>query len=195
MCRSAGGTLAAAGDVDGCVTVWSLGPTGLLPHLSSLKGSESKTPSAASQACKPPSSASDSDSSDVAAGCKAHATPPFLAQDTSVSQAQSSRQLYRGQGKGWKRRLHTPAQDVNCVAFSPDGKMLASCSDDMTVGVWGVEGGELLAQLGGHVDAVESVAFSHDGLRLASGSHDNTCTLSVCHGQSPLPFLVCDVCI
>jgi hypothetical protein len=190
VCRSAGGTYAAAGDVDGCITVWSLGPTGLLPHLSSLHGSESKAPTAANQASQPPPSEGGHDSSDDAAGRKAHATPSSTATDSSASQAQGSRQLYRGRGRGWKRRLHAPAQDVNCVAFSPDCKMIASCSDDMTVGVWGVEDGDLLAQLRGHVDAVESVAFSHDGLRLASGSHDDTCILSVSHRPSPLTIPV-----
>lgn len=191
VCRSAGGTYAAAGDVDGCITVWSLGPTGLLPHLSSLHGSESKAPAAANQASQQPPSEGGHDSSpDDAAGCKAHKTPPFIATDSSVSQSQGSRQLYRGRGRGWKRRLHAPAQDVNCVTFSPDCKLIASCSDDMTVGVWGVEDGDLIAQLGGHVDAVESVAFSHDGLTLASGSHDDTCILSVLHRPSPLTIPV-----
>ena len=191
VCRSAGGTYAAAGDVDGCITVWSLGPTGLLPHLSSLHGSESKAPAATNQAShQPPSEGGHDSSPDDAAGCKAHTTPPFIATDSSASQSQGSRQLYRGRGRGWKRRLHAPAQDVNCVTFSPDCKMIASCSDDMTVGVWGVEDGDLIAQLGGHVDAVESVAFSHDGLTLASGSHDDTCILSVLHRPSPLTIPV-----
>ena len=66
---------------------------------------------------------------------------------------------------------------VNAVAFSPDGQLLASASDDHTVKLWRVSDGALLATLTGHYEEVTSVAFSHDGEMLASGSMDRSIKL------------------
>ena len=58
------------------------------------------------------------------------------------------------------------------VAFSPDGKRLASASEDQTVKVWDATSGQETLTLKGHTDWVLSVAFSPDGKRLASASED-----------------------
>jgi WD40 repeat protein len=63
------------------------------------------------------------------------------------------------------------------VAFSPDGKYIASGSDDKTVKLWSIESQKKLATLQGHLDTVSSIAFSSDGKCLASGSYDNTAKL------------------
>jgi len=63
---------------------------------------------------------------------------------------------------------------VTCVAFSQDGKRLASASFDHTVKVWDAASGQESLTLKGHSDAVMSVAFSADGKRLASASGDQT---------------------
>jgi hypothetical protein len=67
-----------------------------------------------------------------------------------------------------------PVYSVASVAWSPDGRYLASGSRDDTVRVWDAANGQLLRTLAGHTDWVRSVAWSPDGRFLASGSDDRT---------------------
>ena len=66
---------------------------------------------------------------------------------------------------------------VNSVAFSPNGKALASGNWDHTITLWDVKTGKVRASIKGHASVVNSVAFSPDGKTLASGSYDRTIRL------------------
>ena len=58
------------------------------------------------------------------------------------------------------------------VAFSPDGRRLATSSSDGTVAVWDVATGSRLYSLTGHTTDVQGLSFSPDGEILLSGSWD-----------------------
>ena len=66
---------------------------------------------------------------------------------------------------------------VKSIAFSPDGKLIASGSWDKTVKVWDAETMEAKATLKGHSLWVDCVAWSPDGKRLASAGGDKTVRL------------------
>jgi Tol biopolymer transport system component len=82
-----------------------------------------------------------------------------------------------------KTRLNTPtntkpevfvqlghSESVEAVAFSPDGKLALSGSDDNTLKLWEVSSGREIRSFTGHSGSVEAVAFSPDGKLVLSGS-------------------------
>jgi len=84
------------------------------------------------------------------------AVPPLLAEQPAL-----------------RNTLKGHANDVCGVAFSPNGKLFASASQDKAVRLWEVDTGRNIATLE-HSDPVEAIAFSPDGQTLASGGWANT---------------------
>ena len=75
------------------------------------------------------------------------------------------------------QKLEGHTGPVNAVAFSHDGRLLASASLDETIRLWNPATGEELQKLEGHTNWVTAVAFSHNGQLLASASWDKTVRL------------------
>jgi WD40 repeat protein/serine/threonine protein kinase len=97
----------------------------------------------------------------------------------SVSFSADGKRL-AGNGKVWDADMGKELFSVRqqrfgslCMAFSPDGKRLASPSG-AGVKVWDAETGQELRTFKGHTGQVKSVVFSSDGKWLATGSVDRT---------------------
>jgi WD40 repeat protein len=69
------------------------------------------------------------------------------------------------------------SNEVLSVAFSPDGKRLATGGREQTVKLWDAATGQELLTLKGYLEFVSSVAFSPDGKRLVAGSNEPTVRL------------------
>ncbi|MEG4218614.1 AAA-like domain-containing protein, partial [Microcoleus sp. Pol14C6] len=76
-----------------------------------------------------------------------------------------------------RNSLEGYSNSVFSVAFSPDGKTLASASGDNTIKLWNLQNQKNIKTLTGHSGLVRSVAFSSDGKTLASARDDNTIKL------------------
>ena len=64
--------------------------------------------------------------------------------------------------------------EVYAVAWSPDGKYIASGGDEIAVHVWDAATGHTLYLHKGHKDIIWKIAWSPDGKEIASASQDGT---------------------
>ncbi|KAJ4855762.1 WD domain, g-beta repeat domain-containing protein [Trichoderma breve] len=66
---------------------------------------------------------------------------------------------------------------INTIRFTPDGRWLASASDDSTIKLWDTAIGSCIATLVGHDEGINAICFTPDSRWLASASHDRTVKL------------------
>lgn len=140
-------SLAALGDQDGAIKVWSL-----------LNSSQSRElPTRFQNAVHGLSFSPDGRLLAIASG-----------QQIRVIDAQSGETV-------WQNDDHR--QPVWCVDFSNNGQFVASCSSDQTIRVWSAKTGATERLLTGHRDLVRSIRFSPDDTKLVSASYDGTARL------------------
>jgi WD40 repeat protein len=72
------------------------------------------------------------------------------------------------------KTLKGHSDTVNAVAFTPDGKRLATGSSDDLIIIWDAATGKDETTLKGHEDSVLGLCFSPDGKFLASAGADNS---------------------
>ncbi|MDR7275554.1 nSTAND1 domain-containing NTPase [Catenuloplanes atrovinosus] len=101
-------------------------------------------------------------------------------------------EIYAGDGGGPARSFGTHPGMIRAIAYSPDGRTLATATDvDNTIRLWDVATGTLIAQLTGHVNLIYSITFRSPGL-LLTASADNTAGLWQLDPAGALTS-VCDV--
>jgi WD40 repeat protein len=66
---------------------------------------------------------------------------------------------------------------IQCVAFSPNGKLVVTGGMDATARLWDVQTGKQVHVFRGHAGGIQSICFSPDGKRVLTGSLDRTARL------------------
>ena len=93
---------------------------------------------------------------------------------TSTRASPRAVQFWDVAGHRQTARITGGAADSDSIAYSPDGRTVATGSYDGTVRLWDVSSRAAVAELKGHTGPVARVAFSPDGRTLASAGQDRT---------------------
>jgi WD40 repeat protein len=88
--------------------------------------------------------------------------------------SRDSPQLWDASDVERPRTLRGHKAQVESVAWSPDGRLLASAGDEPSIKIWDPATGQDIRTLVGHTKDVNRLAFCGDGRRLASASNDGT---------------------
>lgn len=65
-------------------------------------------------------------------------------------------------------------QTVNCIAFSPDGKMLAVGGEECKIRIFDITSGSQLTEIKDHTSCIACLAWSPNNKQLASGCRDGS---------------------
>ncbi len=103
-------------------------------------------------------------------------------QDAGLSEAAAEERVQEALEQGdfyaaVVRTLTAGDGQVNCIAFSPDGRMLAAGTSGASVDLYDAGSGELMDSLKGHAGSVNALVFHPAGRMLASGGSDHAVRL------------------
>jgi WD40 repeat protein/uncharacterized caspase-like protein len=98
--------------------------------------------------------------------------PDSIKKQLGIEETVPTIKIYAVQTSKLVRTIRAHEEGIYALAFSPDGKIIASGSVDKAIKLWDSETGAELRTLTGHTAKITSLAFRYDGKVLASGSDD-----------------------